>query len=81
MGENHLHIKVCLPSCWQEFWYDKLLPFSVAAATGGVIGPQYASSKSALHGLIHWLSLRYCKEGIVSPGFGSNQFCAHIPHS
>ena len=39
---------------------------SVAAGTGGVIGPQYASSKSALHGLIHWLSLRYCKEGIVS---------------
>ena len=39
---------------------------SVAAGTGGVIGPQYASSKAALHGLIHWLSLRYCKEGIVS---------------
>lgn len=31
-----------------------------------MIGPQYASSKSAMHGLIHWLSLRYCKEGIVS---------------
>ncbi len=45
----------------------KLMPIlSVAAGTGGVIGPQYASSKSALHGLIHWLSLRYCKEGIVS---------------
>lgn len=39
---------------------------SVAAGTGGVIGPQYASSKSAMHGLIHWLSQRYCKEGIVS---------------
>lgn len=35
-------------------------------ATGGVIGPHYASSKSALHGLVHWLSLRYCKHGVVS---------------
>ena len=34
--------------------------------TGGVIGPHYASSKSALHGLVHWLSLRYCKHGVVS---------------
>lgn len=40
--------------------------------TGGVIGPQYASSKSALHGLVHWLSLRYCKEGIVSEPSGVN---------
>ncbi|EIW61058.1 NAD-P-binding protein [Trametes versicolor FP-101664 SS1] len=41
---------------------------SVAAGTGGVIGPQYASSKSAMHGLIHWLSQRYCKEGILTNG-------------
>ena len=39
------------------------LPFLV---TGGVIGPHYASSKSAMHGLVHWLSLRYAKDGIVS---------------
>lgn len=36
------------------------------AVTGGIIGPHYASSKSAMHGLIHWLSLRYAKDGIVS---------------
>ena len=35
------------------------------SVTGGVIGPHYASSKSAMHGLIHWLSLRYAKDGIV----------------
>ncbi|KAI0738073.1 hypothetical protein C8Q80DRAFT_294764 [Daedaleopsis nitida] len=28
----------------------------------------YASAKAALHGLIHWLSLRYCKEGILTNG-------------
>lgn len=38
----------------------------VTTVTGGVIGPHYASSKSAMHGLVHWLSLRYAKDGIVS---------------
>ena len=38
---------------------------SVAAGTGGVIGPHYASSKSAMHGLLHWIAIRYAKEGIV----------------
>ncbi|KAJ7640486.1 NAD-binding protein [Mycena polygramma] len=33
---------------------------------GGVIGPHYASSKSALHGLVHWLAVRYAKDGITS---------------
>jgi len=34
----------------------------------GVVGPHYASSKSALHGLIHWLSGAYCKMGITVNG-------------
>lgn len=34
----------------------------------GVVGPHYASSKSALHGLIHWLSGAYCKKGITVNG-------------
>jgi hypothetical protein len=33
--------------------------------TGGVVGPHYASSKSALHGILHWIAQRYAKEGIV----------------
>ncbi|GJJ14243.1 hypothetical protein Clacol_008507 [Clathrus columnatus] len=37
----------------------------VAAATGGVIGPHYASSKSAMNGLVHWLANRYAGEGIT----------------
>lgn len=41
---------------------------SVAGFTGGVVGPHYASSKSALHGLIHWLSMWYCKKGITVNG-------------
>lgn len=41
---------------------------SVAGFTGGVVGPHYASSKSALHGLIHWLSMWYCPKGITVNG-------------
>ncbi|KIP04577.1 hypothetical protein PHLGIDRAFT_25521 [Phlebiopsis gigantea 11061_1 CR5-6] len=44
--------------------------FYSGAVTGGVIGPHYASSKSALHGLIHWLSLRYAKDGIAKIPIG-----------
>ena len=41
---------------------------SVAGFTGGVVGPHYASSKSALHGLIHWLAGAYAKKGITVNG-------------
>ncbi len=67
MGTDHLHIQVSIASPPLSSVQGLILNrVSVAAGTGGVIGPQYASSKSALHGLVHWLSLRYCKEGIVS---------------
>ena len=68
VGSYHLHVEV-RPSPVSSLLCATTTPdacSSVAAGTGGVIGPQYASSKSALHGLIHWLSQRYCKEGIVS---------------
>ena len=38
---------------------------SVAAFTGGVIGPHYASSKAGLHGLTHFLAARYAGSGIT----------------
>ncbi|KAK8205071.1 3-oxoacyl-reductase [Phyllosticta capitalensis] len=41
---------------------------SVAAFNGGVVGPHYASSKSALHGLIHWLAGAYSQKGITVNG-------------
>lgn len=40
----------------------------IVNSTGGVVGPHYASSKSALHGLIHWLSGAYCNKGITVNG-------------
>jgi len=38
---------------------------SVAGLTGGVVGPHYASSKSACHGLVHWLAGNLAKKGVT----------------
>src|SRR4051794_424848 len=38
---------------------------SVAAFTGGVVGPHYASSKAGLHGLTHWLASRLASDGVT----------------
>src|SRR5438067_12371179 len=35
-----------------------LFTSSVAAFTGGIVGPHYAASKAALHGLAHFLAAR-----------------------
>jgi 3-oxoacyl-[acyl-carrier protein] reductase len=39
---------------------------SVAAFTGGVVGPHYAASKSGLHGLTHWLASRLAGSGVTA---------------
>lgn len=38
---------------------------SVAAFTGGVVGPHYAASKAGLHGLTHWLASRLAGHGVT----------------
>jgi 3-oxoacyl-[acyl-carrier protein] reductase len=38
---------------------------SVAALTGGVIGPHYAASKAGLHGLTHHLASRVAADGVT----------------
>ncbi|WP_043618127.1 SDR family NAD(P)-dependent oxidoreductase, partial [Nonomuraea candida] len=38
---------------------------SVAAFTGGVIGPDYAASKAGLHGLTHFLAARVASRGVT----------------
>lgn len=46
---------------------------SVAAFRGGVVGPDYAASKSGLHGLTHFLASRVAVDGVtvnvLAPGF------------
>jgi len=38
---------------------------SVAAFTGGIVGPHYAASKAGLHGLTHFLAARLAGHGIT----------------
>jgi 3-oxoacyl-[acyl-carrier protein] reductase len=38
---------------------------SVAAFTGGVVGPHYAASKAGLHGLVHFMAARYAADGVT----------------
>lgn len=42
-----------------------LLTSSVAAFTGGIVGPHYAASKAGLHGLTHYLASREAGNGIT----------------
>jgi 3-oxoacyl-[acyl-carrier protein] reductase len=42
-----------------------LFTSSVAAFTGGVVGPDYAASKAALHGLVHYLAARVAADGVT----------------
>ncbi|KII84774.1 hypothetical protein PLICRDRAFT_117023, partial [Plicaturopsis crispa FD-325 SS-3] len=66
-GTSYLLAQLCIPHMETQQWGRVIFCSSVAANTGGVIGPHYASSKSALHGTMHWLAARYAKSGIVSP--------------
>ncbi len=38
---------------------------SVAAFTGGIVGPHYAASKAGLHGLTHSLAARFAAAGVT----------------
>jgi 3-oxoacyl-[acyl-carrier protein] reductase len=65
---------------------------SVAAFTGGVVGPHYAASKAGLHGVTHWLATRLAGDGVtvnaIAPALiegtgmlpgGSDELRARIP--
>ena len=49
-----------------ERGYGRILfTSSVAALTGGIVGPHYASSKAGLHGLTHFLASRVAADGVT----------------
>ncbi|KAL6308588.1 NAD-binding protein [Sparassis latifolia] len=65
-GTSYVLAQLCVPHMEAQKYGRVIFTSSIAAGNGGVIGPHYASSKAALHGLVHWLSLRYAKDGITS---------------
>lgn len=54
-----------LPGMRQRRFGRVLFVSSVAGLTGGVVGPDYAASKAALHGLTHYLAPRVAADGVT----------------
>jgi 3-oxoacyl-[acyl-carrier protein] reductase len=54
-----------LPGMRERSFGRILFTSSVAALTGGIIGPHYAASKAGLHGLTHHLAARVAGEGVT----------------
>ncbi|QHS52263.1 3-oxoacyl-ACP reductase family protein [Edaphobacter sp. 12200R-103] len=55
-----------LPAMRNRQWGRLIFISSVAAQTGGVVGPHYAASKAGMHGLMHSYANLLAKEGITS---------------
>jgi 3-oxoacyl-[acyl-carrier protein] reductase len=54
-----------LPGMRERRFGRILFTSSVAALTGGIVGPHYASSKAGLHGLTHYLASRSAPDGVT----------------
>jgi 3-oxoacyl-[acyl-carrier protein] reductase len=54
-----------LPGMRERAYGRILFTSSVAALTGGIVGPHYASSKAGLHGLTHFLAARVAADGVT----------------
>ena len=67
-GSAILLTQLCLPYMEEQGWGRIVFCSSVAAFTGGFVGPHYASSKSAQHGFVHWLANNVAKKGITVNG-------------
>jgi 3-oxoacyl-[acyl-carrier protein] reductase len=55
-----------VPAMAERGWGRVLFVSSVAAFTGGVVGPHYAASKAALHGLLASIASRYAERGVTA---------------
>jgi 3-oxoacyl-[acyl-carrier protein] reductase len=54
-----------LPGMSERGFGRVLFVSSVAAFTGGIVGPHYAASKAGLHGLTHYLAGRTASSGVT----------------
>jgi 3-oxoacyl-[acyl-carrier protein] reductase len=55
-----------VPGMVSRGWGRLLFTSSVAALTGGVVGPHYAASKAGLHGLMHFIAARVARSGVTA---------------
>jgi 3-oxoacyl-[acyl-carrier protein] reductase len=61
----YLLARAVLPGMRARRFGRLLFTSSVAAFTGGIVGPHYASSKAGLHGLTHFLAARVAADGVT----------------
>ena len=54
-----------LPGMRERRFGRVLFTSSVAALTGGIVGPHYSASKAGLHGLTHHLASRVARDGVT----------------
>lgn len=54
-----------LPHMRAQHFGRVLFTSSIAAITGGIVGPHYAASKAGLHGLTHFLAARVAADGVT----------------
>ncbi len=55
-----------LPGMRERGFGRILFTSSIAALTGGIVGPHYAASKAGLHGLTHYLASRVAGDGVTA---------------
>jgi 3-oxoacyl-[acyl-carrier protein] reductase len=65
LTSSFLVSQAVLPGMRQRGWGRLIFLSSVAAQTGGVIGPHYAASKAGMLGLMHSYASVLAKEGIT----------------
>ncbi len=61
----YLLLRGALPKMRERRFGRIVFISSVAALTGGILGPHYASSKAGLHGLMHFLASRVASDGVT----------------
>jgi 3-oxoacyl-[acyl-carrier protein] reductase len=66
LNSAFLVTQAVLPGMRLAGWGRIINLSSVAAQTGGVVGPHYAASKAGLIGLTHSYASRFAKEGITA---------------
>lgn len=72
-----------VPGMRSRQWGRIVFISSVAAFTGGIVGPHYASSKAGLLGLTHWLAAALAAQGItvnaIAPGLVETEMLPGSP--